>query len=118
MTTDGAPVVFNPFDAAFRKNPYPTYERLLAEDPVHESPLGGLVLSRYADCSALLRDSRSSNDGRKSDMFRKQCEEQGWDYEAMLAESRSFLFLDPPDHTRLRGLVNKAFTPSSAARST
>ena len=103
--------MFNPFDVEFRKNPYPTYERLLAEAPVHESPLGGLVLSRYADCTALLRHPRASNDGRKSDNFRALCEQQGFDYEVIMAESRSFLFLDPPDHTRLRGLVNKAFTP-------
>ena len=61
MTTD-AKVTFNPFDPEFRKNPYPTYHRLLVEDPVQESPFGGLVLSRYADCTALLRDSRASSE--------------------------------------------------------
>ncbi len=113
MTTDAAeaPVVFNPFDPEFRKNPYPTYHRLLAEDPVQESPLGGLVLSRYADAISLLRDPRASSDFRKSDAFRKQAAEQGLDYNALLEENRSFLFLDPPDHTRLRSLVTKAFTP-------
>jgi cytochrome P450 len=111
MTTDVQPVMFNPFDPEFRKNPYPTYQRLLEEDPVQESPLGGLVLSRYADCVSLLRDPRGSSDFRKSDAFREQALAQGLDYEALLMENRSFLFLDPPDHTRLRGLVNKAFTP-------
>ena len=69
MTTDAAqaPVVFNPFDPEFRKNPYPTYHRLLAEDPVQESPLGGLVLSRYADCDLAAADPRASSDFRKSD---------------------------------------------------
>jgi len=110
MTTD-AKVTFNPFDPEFRKDPYPTYRRLLAEDPVQESPFGGLVLSRYADCTALLRDSRASSDFRKSEAFRQQAVAQGLDYGALLEENRSFLFLDPPDHTRLRGLVNKAFTP-------
>jgi len=110
MTTD-AKVTFNPFDPEFRKNPYPTYHRLLVEDPVQESPFGGLVLSRYADCTALLRDSRASSDFRKSEAFRQQAVAQGLDYDVLLEENRSFLFLDPPDHTRLRGLVNKAFTP-------
>jgi cytochrome P450 len=111
MTTDAAPIMFNPFDVEFRKNPYPTYARLLAEDPVQESPLGGLVLTRYADCTSLLRDPRASSDFRKSDNFREQAIAQGLDYETLLDENRPFLFLDPPDHTRLRGLVNKAFTP-------
>jgi cytochrome P450 len=111
MTTDVTPVSFNPFDPEFRKNPYPIYERLLAEDPVQVSPLGGLILSRYADCTALLRDPRVSSDFRKSDNFRQQALDQGLDYDTLLEENRSFLFLDPPDHTRLRGLVNKAFTP-------
>jgi cytochrome P450 len=113
MTTDATtqPVVFNPFDPEFKKNPYPTYHRLLEEDPVQQSPLGGLVLTRYADCTSLLRDPRASADFRKSDTFREQAIAQGFDYDALLQENRSFLFLDPPDHTRLRGLVNKAFTP-------
>jgi cytochrome P450 len=110
MTAD-AKVTFNPFDPEFRKNPYPTYHRLLVEDPVQESPFGGLILSRYADATALLRDPRASSDFRKSDAFRQQAIAQGLDYDALLEENRSFLFLDPPDHTRLRGLVNKAFTP-------
>ncbi len=112
MTTDATQAVtFNPFDPEFRKNPYPTYQRLLIEDPVQESPFGGLILSRYADCTSLLRDPRASSDFRKSDNFRQQALDQGLDYDALLEENRSFLFLDPPDHTRLRGLVNKAFTP-------
>ena len=112
MTTDATQtVMFNPFDPEFRKNPYPTYHRLLIEDPVQENPLGGLVLSRYADCTAMLRDPRASSDFRKSDNFRQQALDQGLDYDALLEENRSFLSLDPPDHTRLRGLVNKAFTP-------
>ena len=111
MTTETTPLVFNPFDAEFRKNPYPLYHRFLEEDPVHESPLGGLVLSRHEDAMSLLRDPRASSDFRKSPNFRQQVEAQGFDYDAIMMESRSFLFLDPPDHTRLRGLVNKAFTP-------
>lgn len=111
MTTDTTPVVFNPFDPEFRKNPYPTYQRLLEEDPLQESPLGGLVITRHEDAMSLLRDQRASSDFRKSPNFRAEAEAQGLDYDALLEENRSFLFLDPPDHTRLRGLVNKAFTP-------
>jgi cytochrome P450 len=106
------PLVFNPFDPAFRIDPYPTYRRLRGEDPIHETPFGALVLSRHADCLAFLRDPRSSSDNENSNEYQQavasgeqQVSEENWE------ASRPFLFLDPPDHTRLRGLVSKAFTP-------
>ena len=49
---------FNPMDPEFVANPYPTYHRLRAEDPVHHSPLGFWVLTRYEDVVAALRDPR------------------------------------------------------------
>ena len=49
---------FNPMDPAFVADPYPTYRRLRAEDPVHQSPLGFWVLTRYEDVVAALRDPR------------------------------------------------------------
>jgi cytochrome P450 len=113
MTTDITPeneIGFNPFAPGFRTNPYPTYNRMREEDPVHQS-LFGLVLSRYADCASILRDPRASSDSRKSEGFAAFTEAQGLDPDAVLRETQPFLFLDPPDHTRLRGLVNKAFTP-------
>ncbi|MEX1253455.1 MAG: cytochrome P450 [Dehalococcoidia bacterium] len=106
------PLVFNPFDPAFRIDPYPTYRRLREEDPVHETPFGAYVLSRYADCVAVLRDARSSSDATNSLEHQQFVAEHGEDpSEGFLGGARPFLFLDPPDHTRLRGLVSKAFTP-------
>jgi cytochrome P450 len=103
-------LAFNPFDPAFRSDPYPTYRRLRNESPVHQSPFG-LVLSRYADCSALLRDARVSSDQNNADISSVMFGAE--DAPTVEAESgaKPFLFMDPPDHTRLRGLVNKAFTP-------
>ena len=49
---------FNPMDPEFVADPYPTYHRLRSEDPVHESPLGFWVLTRYEDVVASLRDPR------------------------------------------------------------
>ena len=49
-------VTFNPMDPEFLADPYPTYHRLRAEDPVHLSPLGFWVLTRYEDVVAALRD--------------------------------------------------------------
>jgi cytochrome P450 len=111
--TAAAPLVFNPFDPEFRKNPYPMYRRLREEEPAHLSALAGTyVLTRHADCTALLRHPSASSDQTKGEDWRDNVIAQGLDPDEILAnQSRPFLFMDPPDHTRLRGLVNKAFTP-------
>jgi pimeloyl-[acyl-carrier protein] synthase len=99
-------MVFNPYDPEFHANPYPFYHRLRAEDPVHQTPQGFWVLTRYDDVVTALRDSRFGRAG-----FEPLLEAV---YGAPTEASRlqpSMLFRDPPDHTRLRGLVNKAFTP-------
>lgn len=106
----GNATYFNPFDPNFRINPYPTYRRILEEQPAGESPLGIFVFARYADCLAILRDQRFSSDFRKADGFEPP---EGYGSERELDENRPFLFLDPPDHKRLRGLVSKAFTPKT-----
>jgi len=108
VTTTEQPLFFNPFDPDFRVDPYPTYKRFREEDPVHKTPFGPWVVSRYADCVAILRDPRSSSDATKSNEFAQFAAAN-----PRIAEdtSRPFLFMDPPDHTRLRGLVSKAFTP-------
>ncbi len=112
MTTENAPLLYNPFDPSFRSDPYPMYRKLRETEPGHRSPLGFTVLTRYADCVAILRDPRSSSDSRKSEGFRDQLSAQGLDPDEQIANStQPFLFMDPPDHTRLRGLVSKAFTP-------
>lgn len=108
---------FNPFDPHFREDPYPVYERLRNDDPVHRSPFGIWVLSRYQDCFDLLHHHRTSSDQRNSPTYRALLES---DPDSPLVERmqgpRPFLFLDPPDHTRLRGLVSKAFTPRVVAQ--
>jgi hypothetical protein len=109
-------LVWDPYDPAWVKDPYAVYAALRESNPVHRSPLGFWVFTRHGDCLALLRDRRSSSDGRNVDetTFRQVravdlASQQG--PEAVLAEMAPFLFRDPPDHTRLRGLVQKAFTP-------
>jgi len=106
MATDTDAVTFNPFDPEFRANPYPTYKRLVEEAPVLQSPLGGVILSRYRDCEAVLKNHRLwSSDMRNAT---ESAYEPNLD---MFDIDRPFLFLDPPDHTRLRSLVSRAFTP-------
>jgi cytochrome P450 len=111
------PVEFNPFDPEFRLNPYPFYHRLRAEDPVHWSDLAGRwVLTRHADCVAMLRDAaRFSADPYKWDAFEEVLQAQGGaDSPLWRMQTNWMLMKDPPDHTRLRTLVAKAFTPRVA----
>jgi cytochrome P450 len=96
--------LFNPMDPAFVADPYPTYHRLRAEDPVHHSPLGFWVLTRYEDVMAALRDPRLAKEAIAAFVAARF----GAPIPAM---GLSMLDRDPPDHTRLRGLVSKAFTP-------
>jgi cytochrome P450 len=109
-------LVWDPFDPLWRRDPPALYASLRRDNPVHRSPLGFWVLTRHADCLALLRDRRSSSDARKADPERVALLRvlQPAAEEAMaqvFEEMAPFLFRDPPDHTRLRGLVQKAFTP-------
>lgn len=111
------PPVFNPFDPAFRANPYPFYADLRQFDPVHRTPLGTIVLTRYDDVASTLRSSDFSRDieahaNEPTDPVQqaKRARRRGRD------GAKSILNLDPPDHTRLRRLVSKAFTPSAMER--
>ncbi len=109
-------LVWDPFDPAWVEDPYAVYAQLRESNPVHRNTLGFWVFTRHADCLTFLRDRRSSSDGRNIDEntfreFRVTDAPLREGPEAMLAELAPFLFRDPPDHTRLRGLVQKAFTP-------
>ncbi|HXH12373.1 MAG TPA: cytochrome P450 [Alphaproteobacteria bacterium] len=101
-------VTYNPLSRLLSVDPYPIYDALRAKDPVHWSPLASAwVFSRYRDVEAILRDHRRfSNDPRNRYIpkgLRASTAFPRW----------SMFFIDPPDHTRLRGLANDAFTPSA-----
>jgi len=96
---------FNPMDPEFLADPYPTYHRLRAEDPVHRSPLGFWVLTRYEDVAAVLRDARFIKEPLAALVAAR------FGGEVPRGVGLSMLDRDPPDHTRLRSLVSKAFTP-------
>jgi cytochrome P450 len=95
-------------------DPWPTYDRMRAEAPIWENPEGITVLTRFADCEAVLRDPRFSASNDHADPPRILAA----DDPRLLMESGPppLIFLDPPDHTRLRKLVSKAFTPRSIER--
>jgi len=99
---------YNPFLPEFRRDPYPFYERMRDAEPVHWNPPGIWVLTRHEDAVAMLRHPRMSSDFRNSELYLVFREMQGID--PATERQPSMLFRDPPDHTRLRGLVTKAFT--------
>jgi cytochrome P450 len=98
-------VLFNTFLPEFHADPYPFYRRLREQAPVPQTPMGFWVLTRYEDCVTVLRDPRF---GREEFQQMLSSVYGGEESDRL---PRSMLFRDPPDHTRLRGLVSKAFTP-------
>ncbi len=105
----------DPFAPEHRADPYPLYEELRAKSPVWYYPrLDEYVLTRHADCEAVLRDPRWSSDPNNLAPERRPDD----DFRVMAGDLQAgvLLFIDPPDHTRLRRLVSKAFTPRSIER--
>lgn len=90
-------------------NPYPLFHRLRSEDPVHWDPfLHCWVVTRYEDVQRVLHTFTAARTPTP-----EQLEHMGLEDMAPLARImvRQMLFLDPPDHTRLRRLASTAFTP-------
>src|SRR2546425_2088390 len=85
-----------------RADPYPLYERLREQDPVHRTGFGQYVLSRHADVIAVHRHPHFGRPPMPELPF-----------EALRVLTKMFLLLDPPDHTRQRAVVSRFF--SSAA---
>jgi cytochrome P450 len=101
----------------FRDNPYQFFSVLREHDPVHHTPFGVYLISRHADAATIVRDPRLSNNQRNSELFQAFAKANP-DPDSPMSEMNDvvMLFLDPPDHTRLRSLVSKAFTPKMVER--
>ena len=107
--TASAQPLFNPLSPDFIRDPYPSYDKLRTHAPVlHLPALNGYLVSRNADAALVLRDKRFGKDyvTRITRRFGPEALNEPV-YRAM---GRWMLTQDPPDHTRLRGLVVKAFT--------
>ncbi len=106
--------IFNPFVPSYRRNPYLQLDRLRAAEPVHRSDaLQAWILTRYDDVLRVLRDHDTfSSDARQAGgQIAAALQEQRAN--SPLGDTRSVLASDPPEHTFLRGIVNRAFTPRS-----
>jgi cytochrome P450 len=108
-----------------RRHRVPVCAALQRLDPVHRSPLGVMVLSRHEHVAAVLRDPTFGSDERKADrslvhlgvldrFFAAPAVDEPAEFLELFR--RLMLFTDPPDHTRLRSLVSKAFTPRRVER--
>ena len=108
MSTLERPALAELADPAILPDPYPLLARLREASPFAEYDGAFVVVGRHADCSAVLRDPSASSERGKSLIAAATARRT--------RERPSFLSLDPPDHTRLRRLVSKAFTPRTIAR--
>jgi cytochrome P450 len=97
----------DPLAPEHRANPYPLYQRLRENDPVHRALDGSWVITRWSDGSSILRDPRFSG----SPKWLREDDRRAESNPIRQAGTSLMMFLDPPDHTRLRSLVSKAFTP-------
>jgi cytochrome P450 len=100
--------LFNPLSPDFIRDPYPHYERLRNTDPMHVNAHGAFVASRHAEISLVIRDKRFGKDF--VDRTIRRYGPKIMDEPMFRSMSHWMLQQDPPDHTRLRGLVVKAFT--------
>jgi cytochrome P450 len=102
---EAATIAFDPTDRAFLDDPYPLYARgRSAARPVPAGPRGTLSVFSYELCSAVLRDHETWSSERSQPPVNGQ------------QPPRNMLGADPPEHTRLRGLVSQAFTPRMVER--
>ncbi len=98
------------------RNPHPTLAKLREEAPIYQvqhREMGSYpwLLTRYEDAIALMNDERFTKSFQRIPNQHRDEARKDYMMEAAAAINRHMLTLDPPDHTRLRGLIHKAFTP-------
>jgi cytochrome P450 len=113
LTETMPPPLFDPFAPGFTDDPYPQYATMREQAPVYEHPLGFWLLTSYDGVSWLLRAPGLSveDDNVAAESLLRQAHNELYGDGAPRASALSMLDRDPPDHTRLRKLVSKAFTP-------
>ncbi|MGB2694484.1 MAG: cytochrome P450 [Dehalococcoidia bacterium] len=101
---------YNPLDPEVRQNPYPSYAHLRNELPVHRiEPMGAFAISRYDDVMHVLTHPEIFSSAGISNTHLHDRET------GEVRPTRMMVFSDPPDHTRLRNIVNRSFTPRMIA---
>ena len=122
--SDPAPTTvigLNPFEPGFYDDPYAQYAAIREADPISKTALGPWLITRWEDVHTLLRKPGTSVEERNIEMggpsrrelMNELRAEHGAD---QIERSLAILNIDPPDHTRIRKLVAKAFTPRAVER--
>jgi cytochrome P450 len=107
MTTE--PVEFDPFSDDFFTHPYETYKRMRDEAPVYYSEKYDFyAITRHEDVSAAFKDVETFSSSRGIDLSMVQSGKP--------APAQLIIMLDPPDHRRMRSLINRVFTPKAVSR--
>ncbi len=102
-----------------RADPYPHYARMREHEPVFRSSIGSWIVTRFEDCQQVLRSPKFGKGADQDATARERLArwgvpaEEAADFRAFFERRQSMLTLNPPDHTRLRGLVARAFTPNT-----
>jgi cytochrome P450 len=109
MSATAAPP-FDVRDPAFLADPYPVFRKLRGAAPVFKAPFGRWFITCYDDTNLLLRDRRFGKDYDDPDALMRRFGPTALQEPAVIELTHMMLMRDPPDHTRLRGLVTKAFT--------
>lgn len=113
-TRSGPPLsLYHLLDPDVLANPYPLFQRLRTEDPVHWDPfLHAWVVTRYADVVKVLHDFSADRTPTPEQLARMGLDDLGTIAQVMV---KQMLFMDAPAHTRLRTLASSAFSPSRVA---
>lgn len=106
--TDAQTLLVSMLDPAIRADPYPLFARIRAHGPLVMPGTNMVVLSAFAACEEVLRHPDSCSDSMKSSVVQQLLESGAM---PPRGNTPGFLFLDPPDHTRLRKLAQQAFAP-------
>ncbi|MBX9921245.1 MAG: cytochrome P450 [Mycolicibacterium frederiksbergense] len=107
-TADPQMLLLQMLDPVNRANPYPLFAQIRELGPLLMPESNMTVLSSFADCDEVLRHPDSCSDSMKSSVVQRQLAS---DAMPPRGNTPGFLFLDPPDHTRLRKLAQQAFAP-------
>jgi cytochrome P450 len=114
MTTTSP--LFDPSDPVLRRDPYAAYRRLRAQAPAWRSAEGVWYFARYEDCFEVMRHPALSYDSTATRIYQASLSDDPVQRERQLtqtAQNRSLLDVDGAEHTRLRSLITRAFTPRS-----
>ncbi|HYX03319.1 MAG TPA: cytochrome P450 [Reyranella sp.] len=111
------PYTFDLGNPATNADPFPEFARLRAEDPVHWSAaMKAWIITRYTDVKQVALNNRQISADRLTPFFKSNPDYQRGSIESLVRYLNHWMvFRDPPDHTRLRRLFTKAFTPTAVA---